>query len=114
MKIILHIFITALALFALPYIVSGIHISNFSAALVVALVIGVLSVTIKPIISIFTLPLNILTLGLFSFVINGFIFWLTAHFIKGFDVKDFPTAILGAFVIFVITKIVDWLFLKTT
>jgi len=90
--------INALCLLALPYLLGGVHIQGLSTALVVALLLGLLNTVIRPLLIILTLPINLLTLGLFTFVINGVLFWLVARFVEGFSVTSFGTAILGALV----------------
>jgi len=91
----------ALPKFGLP----GITIAGFYTALVVALVIGLLNITLKPVLVILTLPINLITLGLFTFVINGFIFWFVASFIKGFHVDGFMGAFVGALFVSLISMI---------
>lgn len=105
--ILLRWFITTLAIFALPYFVKGITINGILTAVIVAACLIFINMIIKPVITILTLPLNILTLGLFSFVLNGLFFWFVAHLIAGFTVANFTAAMIGAFVISVINWIVS-------
>ena len=95
--------IVALALLATAYIIPGIEVVSFYIALVVALLLGIVNLTLRPILVILTLPINIITLGLFIFIINGFLFWLLGTFVRGFEVAGFGTAILGALVVSVIS-----------
>lgn len=104
--ILLRWFITTLAIFALPYFVSGIKVSGILTAVIVAACLIFINMIIKPIVTVLTLPLNILTLGLFSFVLNGLFFWFVAKLIDGFTVSSFTAALIGAFIISVITWIV--------
>ncbi len=104
--ILLRWFITVLAIFALPYFVAGIGVSSILTAIVVSACLVFLNMVVKPIITILTLPLNILTLGLFSIVINGAFFWFIAQIIQGFTINSFKAAIIGAFVISVIQWVV--------
>lgn len=101
--------LVALAFLALPYIVPGISIGSFKTALVIAAIWGLLNLLVKPIISLVLLPITLLTLGLFSFVINAFLFWLVGYFAHvfsiGFVVSDFTAALLGSLVISVATYI---------
>jgi putative membrane protein len=90
--------VNALCLMAIPYILPGIQITGFIAALIAALVIGLLNVIIKPILFLLTLPISILTLGLFTFVLNGLMFWLASKFLDGFAVVNFGWAMAGALV----------------
>jgi putative membrane protein len=88
--------LNALAFLLIATIIPGIHIASLWTALVVALLWGIIGVTLKPILIILTLPVNILTLGLFTFVINGFFLMLLASIVEGFEVNGFGTAIVGA------------------
>jgi putative membrane protein len=99
MNIIIKWLIAALAILAAAYFVPGIYVASFVTALIVALVLGILSITIKPIVKLVTLPLNLLTLGLFSLVINALFFWLVGTFIKGFTVHGFWAAFLGSLIV---------------
>lgn len=99
MKIIFKILITAGALLVVEKLISGISIDNFYTALIIALILGVINLTIRPVLLLLTFPINFLTLGLFTFVINGLLFWFVATFVDGFIVSGFLIAILGAFVI---------------
>ena len=92
------------------YVVPGFVIGGFYTALIVAIVLGVLNITIKPILSILTLPLNIITLGLFSFVINAVLLLLIASFVEGFDIAGFVPALLGGAVI----ALVGWVLHRVT
>lgn len=108
MIIIAKWFITALALLAAAYLIPGIEVSSFYIALIVAALLGVVNVILRPILIVLTLPINIVTLGLFTFVINGFLFWFLTTFIEGFDITTpgiagFGVAILGALVVSVVS-----------
>jgi putative membrane protein len=76
-------------------VVPGVDLANFPAAMIAALAIGLINSSVKPIISTLSLPLNFVTLGLFSFVINGFCFWLAAVLVPGFFVKGVAAFLLG-------------------
>jgi putative membrane protein len=103
MKILLNILIVALTLFALPHLLSGIEISDFYTALLVSVLWGIVGITIKPLIHLFALPITILTLGLFAFVINALLFWLVAALVPGFTVHGFVPALLGSLIITVVS-----------
>jgi putative membrane protein len=103
-KILLVWLINALALLALPYIFSSIQVASFYTALVVALILGLINAVIRPVFVLLTLPLTILTLGLFIFVINGLLFWLVASFIEGFQVAGFWPAVFGA----IVYSLISW------
>ena len=95
----LHWFVSALALLATAYLVSGFKISGFPSALVAAAVIGLANLIIWPILIFLTLPLNIITLGLFTFVVNGMVLKICAVFIPGFKIESWSAAIFGAIVL---------------
>src|SRR3954466_351470 len=97
--------INSVALIAVAYLMPSIAISSFGAALVAALVLGLVNAVIRPILILLTLPATILTLGLFIFVINGLLFWLVGSFIQGFMVSGFWWGVLGA----IVYSIVSWL-----
>ena len=88
----------ALALVALPYLVPGVSVASFGTALVAALVLGLVNTLIRPVLVVLTLPITLVTLGLFIFVINGLLFWFVASFLKGFYVAGFWSAVFGAIV----------------
>jgi putative membrane protein len=94
----------ALALVA--YLLPGVSIASTGAALVAALVLGLVNTVIRPILILLTLPATILTLGLFIFVINGLLFWFVGSFIQGFSVAGFWWGVLGA----IVYSLISWLF----
>jgi len=108
MKIILHWIILSVAVYATTFIISGISINPLWVALIVGACLTLFSMFIKPIIKILTLPINIVTLGLFSLVINGAIFWYLGTFIKGFSVTTFTAAFIGALLV----SIINWILSK--
>ena len=91
---IINILIGAVAVFATAYVLPGVHVSGFLAALVAAIFLGVTNTFVKPFIILLTLPINILTLGLFTFVINGLLVMLVATIVPGFSVDGFWWAVL--------------------
>ncbi|MFA5841829.1 MAG: phage holin family protein [Candidatus Paceibacterota bacterium] len=107
MRLLLKWVLAAFAILAAAYLVPGIHVASLITALIVALVLGVLSITIKPVVKLITLPINLLTLGLFSLVVNALFFWLVGTVIKGFTVDGFVAAFLGSLVVSVINFIGD-------
>jgi putative membrane protein len=98
-------FVTTLAMIALPYFLPGIKITSVYAALLAAAVLVLINAIIRPVIKLLTLPLNILTLGFFSIILNGVFFWFVARLIIGFSVSSFFTAMVGAFII----SIINWI-----
>jgi len=105
MRLLLQWLVNALALVALPYIFTSITVDSFVTALVVALVLGLINTLIRPLLVILTLPVTIVTLGLFIFVINGLLFWWVGSFLDGFHVSGFWAGFFGA----IVYSIVSWL-----
>ncbi len=99
--------LNALALMGVAYLVPGIAVDSFWAALVAALVLGLVNALLRPILLILTLPVNILTLGLFTLVINGFLLWLVGTMVKGFTVTGLVPALLGALVLWAVSMLTD-------
>ena len=112
MRLLITWLINAAALFALPYLMRSVYVENFGTALIAALVLGLVNVLIKPILVILTLPVTVLTLGLFIFVINGLLFWVVANFIGGFYVAGFGSAFLAALLYSLISWALSALILK--
>jgi putative membrane protein len=94
MKLILKILLTAAAVVILANILPGIHVQDYTSAIFVAIVLGLLRVTVKPLLIIFTLPVTVLTLGLFLLVINAIIIMLAGNFVDEFIVDGFWWALL--------------------
>lgn len=103
LKLILRFVIIALALLAIANFVPGITLSGFGTALIVAVVWGIVGITIKPLIHLLALPVTVLTLGLFAFVINALLFWFVAGMVPGFDVAGFVPALLGSLLLTVVS-----------
>ncbi len=101
--------INSTALLVVVHLVSGISIDRWQTTFVASLVLGLLNIFIRPVLILLTLPVNILTLGLFSLFINGFVFYLAASLVRGFEVMDFATAFFGAFVFSIISFLLNLL-----
>lgn len=99
--------VSALAIFAVGSFLPGIHVSDYMTALWAALALGILNAVVRPVILILTLPINLITLGLFTFILNGFVFWLATQFVSGFHADGFWWAVLGALLVSVISTIAD-------
>ena len=111
MRIILHWIIISASVIATTYIVSGISLSPVVwTALVVGACLTLFNMFIKPVIKILTLPINLITLGLFSLVINGAVFWYMGTFITGFTVETFKAAFIGALLVSIINWILNKVF----
>ena len=108
MKIILNWVLISVSVFVTTKIISGIIVDPIWVALVVGACLTLFNMFIKPIIKVLTLPFNILTLGLFSLVINSILFWYLGTFIKGFEVSTLVAAFVGAIVV----SVINWLFSK--
>lgn len=104
--------INALALLALPYLMHSISMDSFGTAMLVAVVLGFVNTIIRPILLLLTLPVTVLTMGLFIFVINGLMFWGVANMIDGFHVAGFWSAVGGALLYSVISWTLSTLLLK--
>jgi putative membrane protein len=104
MALILSWIINAVALLALPYIMPSITVSSFYVALIVALILGFLNAIIRPVLVLLTLPITVLTLGIFILVINALLFWFVASFVDGFHVGGFWSAFWGA----IVYSIISW------
>ncbi len=94
----LQLLINAAAFYLTAYLIPGITISGWGALFVIAVVWGVLSVLVKPVLVILTLPINILTLGLFTLVINAMLLMITSNLVAGFHIEGFGTAIIAGIV----------------
>ncbi len=101
--------IDAGTLVLLPYILPGVQVRTFATALVVALVLGLVNMIVRPLLVLLTLPITLLTLGLFILVINALLFWMVASFVQGFQVQGFWAAFWGALAYSIITTLVSWL-----
>ncbi len=106
--------INAAALLLVAYLYPGVAVTSFFAALVAALVLGLVNAVVRPILVILTLPVTLLTLGLFLFVINALLFWLVANVVQGFAVTGFWAALIGSVLYSVITMITSWLLFSSS
>ena len=105
MRLLLVWLINAVALLAVPYIVPSITVDSFKTALIAALILGLINTIIRPILVILTLPVTLLTLGLFIFVINGLLFWFVGDILSGFHVAGFWAGVFGA----IVYSVISWL-----
>lgn len=105
MRLLLIWILNALALLAVANFVPGIHLDSFVDALIAAFFLGLVNTLIRPLLLLLTLPVTLLTLGLFIFVINGLLFWFVGSFIEGFVVGGFWAGVFGA----VVYSLVAWL-----
>lgn len=98
-----HWIVSALALMFTAYIVRGFEVKSFFAALLASVVIGLANIVIWPVLIFLTLPINILTLGLFTFVVNGMVLKICAAVLPGFQIKSWFAAIIGSIILSVIS-----------
>ena len=103
MSLLLRLVLQAVAVMATAYIVPGVRVANMWSAIIAAIVIGLVNALVRPILLLLTLPVNVLTLGLFTLVINALMFWLASSVVKGFDVQSFGAAFLGAIVCWLVS-----------
>ncbi len=108
-RILLKWLINALALYITSFLVKGIQVSGTWALLLAAALLGILNAFIRPILIILTLPITILTLGLFTLIINGLMLWLVSFLIKGFVIQGFWAAFWGALLISIVSGIINWM-----
>nr|WP_315488794.1 phage holin family protein [uncultured Rhodoferax sp.] len=107
MKLLAKWLLSAAALLAVAYLYSGVQIQNYSSALIAALVIGLLNSVLRPILVILTLPVTVVTVGLFLFVINALMFWAAAGLLDGFNVTGFAAALIGSLIYSVLAIVID-------
>jgi len=105
MRFLLSWVLKALALLLVAYLIPDIHMQGLDVALIAAVIIGLMNMLIRPILILLTLPITVLTLGLFILVINGCLFWGVAHYLQGFEVRTVMAGIIGA----VVYSLISWL-----
>ncbi len=96
--------VTALSLLVVDLVIPGVDLSSFPIALLAAISIGVVNTLVKPVLSLLSLPITILTLGFFALIVNGICFWLAAAFVAGFEVHGFLAFILGPIVLSLVSS----------
>lgn len=104
--------INAAAIFLLPYILSAVQLKSFGTALLVALVIGFLNTLIRPVLFLLTLPITVLTLGLFTLVLNGLMFWVTSRLVDGFHIDGFWWAVLASLIYSLVSAVIGSVLLE--
>ena len=108
MKFILKWLCSALALLAVAYLYSGVVVTSFTGALIAAAVLGVLNTIIRPLLVLLTLPVTLVTLGLFMFVINALMFWAAASLVSGLNVNGFWAALVGSLIYSLLQLAIDF------
>ena len=114
MRLVLKWLLSAVALLAVAYVYTGVQVNSFTAALIAAAVIGLLNAVVRPVLVILTLPVSVVTLGLFLFVINALMFWSASGLLNGFHVAGFWAALLGSLIYSALGLIIDAALSKTT
>jgi putative membrane protein len=116
MKLLIKWLLSAIALLAVAYLYSGVEVTSFTGALIAAAVLGALNMVVRPILVLLTLPVTVVTLGLFLFVVNALMFWAAASLVSGLSVTGFGAALLGSLIYSVLQLVIDFvlerLFLK--
>lgn len=107
MKLLLKWVLSASALLFVAYIYNGVQVQSFTAALVAALVIGLFNAVLRPVLVVLTLPVTVVTVGLFLFVINALMFWAAAGVLSGFHVTGFGAALLGSLMYSVLGLLIE-------
>ena len=101
--------VNAAALLLVAYLYPGVTVETFLAAAVAALVLGLVNALVRPLLILLTLPVTLITLGLFLFVINALLFWLVAEIVPGFRVTGFVAALVGSVLYSLVTLVTSWL-----
>ncbi|MBC7470963.1 MAG: phage holin family protein [Ramlibacter sp.] len=107
MKLLLRWLLSAAALLLVAYVYQGVEVTSFTAALIAAFVIGLLNAVVRPVLVLLTLPVTVLTLGLFLFVINALMFWAAASVLDGFQVRGFTAALIGSLIYSLIGMVIE-------
>lgn len=108
-EFLVHLVLTALLLLAVARIVPGVSVSGFGSALIAALILGLVNALVRPLVVVVTIPITIVTLGLFLLVLNALLFWGVASVLPGFHVTGFWAAVLGAILYSVIGSLLSML-----
>lgn len=108
MKLIISWLLSAAALLAVAYLYSGVVVTSFTGALIAAAVLGALNMVVRPILVLLTLPVTLVTLGLFLFIVNALMFWAAASLVSGFNVTGFGAALIGSLIYSVLQLAIDF------
>ena len=107
MKLLVRWVLLAAALLLVAYVYDGVAITSFASALIAAFVLGLLNTIVRPLLVLLTLPVTLLTLGLFLFVINALMFWAAASLLPGFNVAGFTAALIGSVIYSLCGMVID-------
>jgi putative membrane protein len=111
-RFLLKWFVTAVSIFVVANVFKLIYVENLTVLVLAALILGILNVFVRPILLVLTLPINIVSLGLFTLVINGFLLYATAGLVSGFEITGFWRALLAALLISIVTAMINVLIHK--
>ena len=112
MKLLLIWFLNALALLTVAYVLPGITVDGCTAALVAALILGLINTLLRPLLILLTLPVTVVTLGLFILVINGMLFWFAGSVLKGFEVSGLWVGVAGALLYSIFSSVLAMIFFE--
>ncbi len=112
MQILINWIVSAMVVFSIAYIMPGVSVADFTTSVVVALVLGIINAFLKPILLILTLPINILTLGIFTFVLNALLILLVSKIVPGFVVDGFLTALIFGIILSIANALVNRIYKK--
>ena len=112
MRLLLIWFLNSLALLTVAYVLPGITVDGFTAAFVAALILGLINMLLRPLLILFTLPVTVITFGLFILVINGLLFWFAGSVLKGFEVSGFWTGVFGALLYSIFSSVLAMIFFE--
>lgn len=107
MKLMVRWLLLAAALLLVAYLYPGVSVTSFGTAMIAALVLGLLNTVVRPLLVLLTLPVTLLTLGLFLFVINALMFWAAAGVLAGFNVAGFTAALIGSLIYSLCGMVID-------
>lgn len=109
MQLLIRLIVNAIAFYLIALYVPGFHISGFTAAIIAAIIFGLVNAIIRPIVLLLSLPATILTLGLFIFIVNALLFWLTVWITPGFKVDGFVPALIGSIIMTIVSVLTNHL-----
>lgn len=109
MTLIIRLLINSLAIYIASLVIPGVQLGGLKSAVVVAIVLGVVNAVVRPVLLLLTLPINFLTLGLFTFFVNALMVLLTSYIVEGFDVASFLPALLFSILISIVSSVLTWI-----
>ena len=114
MRFLARLVLNGVAIVLAAWVLPGLHVTGPLAALVAGAILGFVNAIVRPVLLLLTLPLTLITLGLFIFVLNALCFWLTAALVPGFDIDGFWWAVLGALLVSIVSWILNGIFVSPT